>query len=104
MLRASIDGLDARLAETRSAARREAAVTPPREAAAAHGAESPRALLFKGRRQAHDNPQRLDEEAGDVFFDYLGLTWVTYRRPAARLAHALAAAAAIVAMLVTRVR
>ena len=88
MLRASIDGLDARLAETTSLTRRESAVTPPREsavtppreAAVAHGEESPgaesavtppRALLFKGRREAHDNPQRLDEEAADGLFQPL---------------------------------
>ena len=106
MLRACIDGLDARLTE-RTASARGAAGAPlaaPDSPADARGKGRTRAVLFKTRREAHDNPQRLDHEAGDVFFDYLGLLWIAYRRPTARVVNAAAAAAAVAAMLVSRVR
>ena len=114
MLRACIDGLDARLMENAASAREATGIQlgAPGSGADArgnnrtpnHSNNGTRAMLFKSRREAHDNPQRLDHEPGDVFFDYLGLLWIAYRRPTARVVNALAAAAAVAAMLVTRVR
>ena len=95
--------LDATMPAASQSKASEAAVSPPASARRRGKAERMRSMLLATRRPAHDNPQRLDERAGDVFFDYCSWLWITYTRPTAKLLHAVAAITAVAAMLVSRV-
>ena len=61
-------------------------------------------MIERTLRLPHDNPQRLDEEAGDVFFDFCGWVWIAYTSSQATRYHAAAALLAFMAMYASNVR
>ena len=103
--RAILGAMDTRAEERRAAAEADAAAEAEVVAARNRVARFTAAATYAAISEPHENPNSMEavEGPGALFFDYLGLVWVSYSHAAARPLHLCAGGVAVGALRAARV-